>query len=658
MPYIGKKPADIIATVIDTTTGTFSGEVDAGSLDVSGNADIDGITNLDNTDIDGTLDVSGAVTVGDGAVGTPAISFASDTNTGIYRGGTDILKFVTAGTDAITIDASQQVGIGVSPTHALTVQYNAQTTTAKFQNTNTSGTAIDSATLTLLSASRDASVSITSNSSRGSYLNFGDEVNAARGRLIYDNADDSLEIQTAALQRVNISSGGDISFYEDTGTTPKLFWDASAETLGIGLANPTSELTIGGNAITTYTPTVSISDTTSGATMTMRGQSPIIFFDCTSSGVGKILTDGQGLEIKDGTLDSQGNVDFKIDSSGNVGIGTTPSYKLHVKGSGSGYVRVDNTVAGNSGDVRVSLAKNGTKFGEIGQYSSSDFVISSETSLGFMTNSQNFSNGTRAVTIDTSGNLLVGKTSTAAGAGAELRADGQIVAYRSNNRVAYLDRLSSDGDIVTFLKDSGTVGSIGSSPSVTGIFVGNSNTGLTFYDAGNSILPAKTTGLRDNAIDLGNASNRFEDLYLSGGVYLGGTGSANQLDDYEEGTWTPAVGGTATYTITAGRYVKVGKFITAWFDIRVSSIGTGSTTTISGVPFTSQTNASIQGMGAVIGYFNSLATSVVNVHGRIDNNSVLMSLTGVTSAVTGSIQTTTILGNGSRVTGSLIYETV
>jgi hypothetical protein len=27
---------------------------------------------------------------------------------------------------------------------------------------------------------------------------------------------------------------GDISFYEDTGTTPKFFWDASAESLGIG----------------------------------------------------------------------------------------------------------------------------------------------------------------------------------------------------------------------------------------------------------------------------------------------------------------------------------------------------------------------------------------------------------------------------------------
>jgi hypothetical protein len=36
--------------------------------------------------------------------------------------------------------------------------------------------------------------------------------------------------------------GGDISFYEDTGTTPKLFWDASAERLGIGTSTPDSVL--------------------------------------------------------------------------------------------------------------------------------------------------------------------------------------------------------------------------------------------------------------------------------------------------------------------------------------------------------------------------------------------------------------------------------
>ena len=50
----------------------------------------------------------------DGSNSAPSISFTSDTNTGIYRGGTDILKFVTAGTDAITIDASQDVTLAGS----------------------------------------------------------------------------------------------------------------------------------------------------------------------------------------------------------------------------------------------------------------------------------------------------------------------------------------------------------------------------------------------------------------------------------------------------------------------------------------------------------------------------------------------------------------
>jgi len=42
---------------------TLTGELDAGSLDVSGNIDIDGVSNLDNTDIDGSLTVDGAVDI-------------------------------------------------------------------------------------------------------------------------------------------------------------------------------------------------------------------------------------------------------------------------------------------------------------------------------------------------------------------------------------------------------------------------------------------------------------------------------------------------------------------------------------------------------------------------------------------------------------------
>lgn len=66
--------------------------------------------------------LSGTLQLDDGTVSAPALTFNSDTNMGIYRGGTDILKFVTAGTDAITIDASQNVGIGTSPATILHIK--------------------------------------------------------------------------------------------------------------------------------------------------------------------------------------------------------------------------------------------------------------------------------------------------------------------------------------------------------------------------------------------------------------------------------------------------------------------------------------------------------------------------------------------------------
>jgi hypothetical protein len=55
----------------------------------------------------------------------------------------------------------------------------------------------------------------------------------------------------------------------------------------------------------------------------------------------------------------------------------------------------------------------------------------------------------------------------------------------------------------------------------------------------NQIAPRSGGTSVDATVDLGYFSLRWKDLYLSGGVYLGGTGAANKLDDYEEGTWTP-----------------------------------------------------------------------------------------------------------------------
>ena len=74
----------------------------------------------------------------------------------------------------------------------------------------------------------------------------------------------------------------------------------------------------------------------------------------------------------------------------------------------------------------------------------------------------------------------------------------------------------------------------------------------------------------------------------SSGVAIGGTGAANTLDDYEEGTFTPAYS-TASATATAtGRYTKVGRIVTVQIEIRWTQSGT-SFGSISGLPFATST---------------------------------------------------------------------
>ena len=114
--------------------------------------------------------------------------------------------------------------------------------------------------------------------------------------------------------------------------------------------------------------------------------------------------------------------------------------------------------------------------------------------------------------------------------------------------------------------------------------------------ANDGIFPRGTNGAqRDAAIQLGSLGNRFTSLYLSGGVYLGGTGSANYLSDYEVGTWTPtyqgsSTAGTGTYTRQSGTYVKVGDLVYASGTIGISAHTGSGNAQIAGLPFGSLNN--------------------------------------------------------------------
>ena len=210
--------------------------------------------------------------------------------------------------------------------------------------------------------------------------------------------------------------------------------------------------------------------------------------------------------------------------------------------------------------------------------------------------------------IDSSGNLLVGMTSDAANTvGIRARSEGLLTATRDGSQSAIFGRKSSDGDIALFQKDGTTVGSIGT--SFGDITIGGKS-GLRFdTDSSQYVIPYNVT---DNAhtttVDLGTTDRRFKDLYLSGGVYLGGTGAVNKLSDYETGGWTPtltASGYTFAYLSgTEGRYVKIGSLVHINGYIRLTANPSGSGTVsliIEGLPFTiSPVNASSYTAGSMI----------------------------------------------------------
>jgi hypothetical protein len=84
------------------------------------------------------------------------------------------------------------------------------------------------------------------------------------------------------------------------------------------------------------------------------------------------------------------------------------------------------------------------------------------------------------------------------------------------------------------------------------------------------------------------------DLQVSTGITFPATQVAasdvNTLDDYEEGTWTPAVtsitGTITTVGAVAGTYTKIGRSVTVSADVTITTNGTGATGIyIAGLPF-------------------------------------------------------------------------
>ena len=271
-------------------------------------------------------------------------------------------------------------------------------------------------------------------------------------------------------KKLSVYTGGDISFYEDTGTTAKFVWKSADERLGIGTSSPSATLQVEG--------------TTNGLQSVFGLDSSglkISTFQKTGNDAGVIL-DAQ--ESSNGTLTfaTTGTERMRIDSSGNVGIGVISMVNpLHVgvtpntasKTSGSafdgGALRLDGSFGSADAEVGILAGQNDGLSSGIGfsRQSSSDWG----TQIKFYTHSPAITTTdelTERMRIDSSGNLLVGKTSSnGTTVGGEIRATGLGLFTASGTNSLQVRRLLNDGDSVEFYKDTGKVGSISVSGSST-----------------------------------------------------------------------------------------------------------------------------------------------------------------------------------------------
>lgn len=159
---------------------------------------------------------------------------------------------------------------------------------------------------------------------------------------------------------------------------------------------------------------------------------------------------------------------------------------------------------------------------------------------------------------------------------------------------------------------------------------------------GNSVIASSN-------LSIGGLSTLANAVTISTGVLTLGQGQivfpgtqvasagANTLDDYEEGSWTPTITGSGgqsgqVYATQVGRYIKVGKLVTCWGRLTLSTLGTVTTNVqIGGLPFTADNVTNLYG-GCHINYWANMTASYVFLSGQVLANTTAVTLIGAESA--------------------------
>jgi hypothetical protein len=621
-------------------------------LDLLVDVDLTGTTTLVNLDVSGAVDIAGDLTLsagGDGALRFTAASSVKvlDNNAAALvfeEADNAYMTFVTTdGSEAVKFDKALDINAATQIDATVTVGVDDTGYDVKFFGATAGAYMLwdESADDLILGGAAGLSVNSTAlvtgvlTTTAATVSNGGGQFNGAinvgvddtgydvkffgatTGKsLLWDESADSLTVAG------NLSvDGGTIKLDGNypVGTDNVALGDAALDSVEAGGSYNVAIGASAGTAITTGDTNTAIGDVALTANTTASNNVAVgsVAMNVNTTGGNNVAVGTEALR-QNTTASNNTAVGYQAGytntiSQYNTAIGNQVLYTANRTADANGF----NTAVGHQAGYSATTGQFNTYIGQSSGYyittGSKNTIIGGYTGnnggLDIRTSSNNIvlsdGDGNPRVIVDSSGNVVVGKTvldnSTV---GIRMNAAGDASFVADGARPLVLNRKTSDGDIALFLKDNTTVGSIGSTnfngskPYITN--PQSSGAGLGFYT--NAIFPTNASGApSDGVVDLGIATYyKFKNLHLSGGVVFGdaggsGTPTANTLDSYEEGSWTPvwspATGAfsSVTYRFQNAVYTKIGNvvYISCQLSSDAITVDTGSgNISIGGLPFT------------------------------------------------------------------------